>query len=462
MSTWDGKKGQLQQMELWIERWRSFAAEKGFKGRHAVWAFLEFLQNPAVDKLHRRMGARMQSVDDPEILIKELRMIYDERGNFRRVREEFLTRDQAKGESLRDYMDALYALHQEADSKTSTKSRNEAVYRRFHEGLTDPELIHPGVKRRIDAYAHKLEEEQEDYLELILRDAEAEKISIRNSNRELSKSEATRKPLKAIEEVSDAEEASQASSGAELPKTQKDLDFERMQEVLSKVQVSGAVGGCFHCGEAGHFARLCPLKLAGKAPTEKGKELHAGYRKQKEDEEKDPRGRIHLSRPASCEAHDSNAGCNAPGMMAFTTVQEMYNYMNAQLEQTRTEMRNAIRERDALKAMSAAALTNTQGAEPQSGSQPNILDTGAGRQGSTLPQTRKASIRTQPVDLEVGATSCSCCQRRGGATQTDSSEEEVAREDPSANETTPPPPPRGSLQRIRWTIHAIPIPRSYQ
>ena len=136
MSTWDGKKGQLQQMELWIERWRSFAAEKGFKGRHAVWAFLEFLQNPALDKLHRRMGARMQNVDDPEILIKELRMIYYERGNFRRVREEFLTRDQAKGESLRDYMDALYALHQEADSKASTKSRSEAVYRRFHEGLT--------------------------------------------------------------------------------------------------------------------------------------------------------------------------------------------------------------------------------------------------------------------------------------------------------------------------------------
>ena len=225
------------------------------------------------------------------------------------------------------------------------------------------------MKRRIDAYAHKLEEEQEDYLELILRDAEAEKISIRNSSWELGKSEATRKPLKAIEEVSDAEEASQASSSTELPKTQKDLDFERMQEVLIKVQVSGAVGGCFHCGEAGHFARLCPLKLAGKAPTEKGKELHAGYRKQKEDEEKDPKGGFTYRVPQAAKPTTATQAAT-PGMMAFTTVREMYNYMNAQLEQTRTEMRNAIRERDALKAMSAAALTNTQGAEPQSGSQP--------------------------------------------------------------------------------------------
>ena len=134
MPTWDGKKGQVQEMELWIEKWRSFSAEKGLVGRDAVWAFLDFLQNPALEKLQRIIGMRMKQVDDPEILIKELRVIYKANGNFRCVWEEFLNREQLKGGSLRDYMDALCALRQEADNEASTKSRNETVFRRFLEG----------------------------------------------------------------------------------------------------------------------------------------------------------------------------------------------------------------------------------------------------------------------------------------------------------------------------------------
>ena len=62
------------------------------------------------------------------------------------------------------------------------------------------------MKRKFDAYANKLEVDQEDYLELILRDAEAEKLAIRNSNKEQGRSDSSEKTHKAIEELLEEEE----------------------------------------------------------------------------------------------------------------------------------------------------------------------------------------------------------------------------------------------------------------
>ena len=59
---------------------------------------LELITGVAKDKLHKRMGKRLNQVEDPELVIKELYEIYDSQGNFRRARREFEeeTRSQTK------------------------------------------------------------------------------------------------------------------------------------------------------------------------------------------------------------------------------------------------------------------------------------------------------------------------------------------------------------------------------
>ena len=92
---------------------------------------------------------RMKDADDPEIIISELKRIYDVTSSARKAREQFDSRDQEEGESVRDYMDALRALHHEMDSKASLVGINDAVYRRFYDGLKDVELVTVSAKRII-------------------------------------------------------------------------------------------------------------------------------------------------------------------------------------------------------------------------------------------------------------------------------------------------------------------------
>ena len=180
MSIFTGKEPQLHVLELFIDKWRSLAAEKYLTGKGAVWALLDFIRNPALEKLEKRMGSRLRDADDPELLISELRKIYDTPERGRRILEEFYARNQAKGESLRDYMDTIQALYREFDPLVSTKGVNYTVFERFMDGIRDPELTHPAMKRPLLAYAYKLSLESEDFLDRILREAEGEKQATRN------------------------------------------------------------------------------------------------------------------------------------------------------------------------------------------------------------------------------------------------------------------------------------------
>ena len=124
MPQFDGKKMQKYAFELWVDRWRSLAAEKGLQGQDAVWAMMEFIVNPALEKLHRRLGLRLREIEDPEEVIDELRAIYDVKYERPKLREEFEGRDQRSGETLRDYLEVLQSLHKEVD---------KGIKRRGHE-----------------------------------------------------------------------------------------------------------------------------------------------------------------------------------------------------------------------------------------------------------------------------------------------------------------------------------------
>ena len=109
MTTFDGRK--VQQFEFWVDRWRRLAEEKKLTGRDAVWTLLGFILNPALDRLRRCMGESLREVQDPEVLISELRRMYNTEESRRLAHEEFQSRDQRSNESVRDYMEELVALH---------------------------------------------------------------------------------------------------------------------------------------------------------------------------------------------------------------------------------------------------------------------------------------------------------------------------------------------------------------
>ena len=186
MPVFDGKKPYSYVFELWVDRWRSLAAEKHLTGKSAAWALLDFIRNPALGKLQRRMGVRMREVDDPELLITELRRLYVTKENKQRAMEGFENRNQSKGEDLRDYMDTLQALFRESDQLASWVSINRAVSQRFLRGIRDPELMHPARKQLLHAYTCRLSEESEDYLEKVLEEAQSQKQGIRDFAKEQS------------------------------------------------------------------------------------------------------------------------------------------------------------------------------------------------------------------------------------------------------------------------------------
>ena len=148
---------------------------------------MEFIINPALEKLHRRLGLRLREIEDPEEIIDELRAIYDVKYERPKLREEFEGRDQRSGETLRDYLEILQSLHKEVDKGSSVVGTNTAVFQRFYAGLREPELRHPAQRQKIQAEANRVDIEDKDFLEKMLRFTEAEKQGARAVSREAAR-----------------------------------------------------------------------------------------------------------------------------------------------------------------------------------------------------------------------------------------------------------------------------------
>ena len=305
MPNFDGKQPQQYFLDSWAERWRSLQREKNLRGKQAVWTMLELITGVAKDKLHKRMGKRLNQVEDPEIVIKELYEIYDSQGNFRRARREFEDRDQKPNESLRDYLESLLALHREADQDSSLPSENERVCRRFLKGLRDPELAHPAMQRLLLAEKHRASEYDEDYLQKILTQAEAQKQAAKDEQKTQRRDpqpqqvqRPERRPLKTIAEESPQPQAEQAAVNfssyqapdvqlyATAPTSEMQEWMDNVEHSMKAIQTNSTNAGCFHCGEAGHLIRNCPVKNAGLPQTSKGLEISNAFNAARRDKQR--------------------------------------------------------------------------------------------------------------------------------------------------------------------------------
>ena len=266
---------------------------------------LELITGVAKDKLHKRMGKRLKEVDDPEMVIKELYEIYDSQGNFRRARREFEDRDQKPNESLRDYLESLLALHREADQESSLPSENERVCRRFLKGLRDPELAYPAMQRLLLAEKHRASEYDEDYLQKILTQAEAQKQAAKDEQKTQRRDSQPhqvqrpeRRPLKTIAEESPQPQPEQATVNfssyqapdaqlyATAPTSEMQEWMDNVEHSMKAIQTNSTNAGCFHCGEAGHLIRNCPVKNAGLPQTSKGWVISSSFNASKRDKQR--------------------------------------------------------------------------------------------------------------------------------------------------------------------------------
>ena len=98
-------------------------------------------------------------------------------------------------------MDAVRALHHEIDSKASLVGINDDVYRRFYDGLKDVELVTVSAKRIIDAKALKLSMDDEDFLDVLVKEAQAEKLATQRMMKENSKNLWEKRDLRTVQEL---------------------------------------------------------------------------------------------------------------------------------------------------------------------------------------------------------------------------------------------------------------------
>ena len=288
MPTFDGKKPQRYVLDCWTRKWRVFQKEKGLKGINATWTLMELLEGSANDRITRKLGPRLLTLEDPEEIIAELEKIYDEAGGFRRAQEEFRDRDQAKSETMREYMDALQSLLYEIDPEVSQVSLNTAVFTRFIEGIRHKELHTSSSKHLLLTKANKLDKKNPSYLEEILKVAEAELETTKQENRSLNPSSSSREPVKDLREKErDGRDRKplkkiekEAGSSSEAEQSENEITYQssnsgmlkRMDEFLMALEEAV---GCFHCGKTGHFSCSCPD--ASKPQTQKGKEVQQQF-----------------------------------------------------------------------------------------------------------------------------------------------------------------------------------------
>ena len=281
-------------IDLWVDRWRCLAREKGLEGRDAAWTLMELIVDPALERLQRRLGGDMRRIEDPEIIISELRKMYDTKEGHRRALEEFKNRIQRGKESARDYLEALVALHRETDAGASVTGLNHAVRTRFLEGLRDPILTNMMVRHNIAACVARLDEEKEDYLEAVLQEVEAQRLAAKQiplettaqNPRRRKPSEAEHRPLKTIEELPESDELREdedvcSSDDAEWLDDPEQLEIARVMQVAKVLQKGEVAPACFHCGEFGHFRRLCPNK--DQPQTSKGRTAQTSFNLAREE-----------------------------------------------------------------------------------------------------------------------------------------------------------------------------------
>ena len=182
------------------------------------------------------------------------------------------------------------------------------MFQRFYAGLREPDLRHPAQRQKIQAEANRVDIEDKDFLEKMLRFTEAEKQGARAVSREAARNPQghppaqERRPLKALEEQ--PEETPQDMQ--EWTQEEPPREIDQLRDVVKYVQMGGPLGGCFYCGEAGHISRHCPEKLAGKPQTEKGKEIQFAF-SQKRHEQKRTGGFTHRAPPQGGGVYPSKA-----------------------------------------------------------------------------------------------------------------------------------------------------------
>ena len=223
---YDGRKQQRYVLELWKDRWRSLAREKGLKGNNAVWLMIDLLRGPVREKVLQRLGSIIRWMDDPEDVIKELEKIYDEENSIAEVKQRFHTRKQLRNENPTEYLWSLRGLHQEMDPHASNISRNIMVLERFLQGLQESDAITKVARLRISIAANRLDVQRENYLDLVALEVEAE----RNGARAHSLNSASQR----------------------------------------EIRIFPPSPVCLHCGDHNHQARGCRQGRSGGPPNQGG------------------------------------------------------------------------------------------------------------------------------------------------------------------------------------------------
>ena len=174
-------------------------------------------------------------------------------------------------------MDALLALHGEMDSKASRVGINDAVYQRFYHCLRDAELVTVSAKRIISAKALKPSTNDDDFLDIIVREAEAEKQATRKLLRELPKKVGEKKALKVVQELPDelTTEAMAILGGDTNLSSLSPKRIQEAYETLKAIHRTGMAGLCFYCNKPGHQKRSCPNKDTPQ--TEEGKKAEQAF-----------------------------------------------------------------------------------------------------------------------------------------------------------------------------------------